>query len=408
MSIAFGSISQTAYAVRTNTTVPAPAGIADGDLLIAHMIVSGNGTAMTPPAGWTQIGSTATAIDAGSTFFLNSRVYVKTAAGESGDYTFLHSSGSSQGTIARYTGANGVINTFSSNVQNFSPGTTTRTATSITTTADGCMLLFVGLDWGDTTNDLTPPAGFTEREDVLLSYWADEVQATAGATGDVSHTCNSSVLDPRLAWLIALEPTLTASDQTINGALYVDADTFHGATVGRGTVNIAAARYVSPDTFYRATISLGGVAATDDPRENILARLVTLAKDITGIKTVKRNDLDLPETALPAIVILDGDETADDNDPVGRPPTAPRIVTMTPEFYVVVAEKAANVGTQINMYRALVIDAVATDAQLIGLTKNKEGGRYDGAASGLARGRTMTGEIGLSFSFRYVLRPGSI
>jgi len=145
-----------------------------------------------------------------------------------------------------------------------------------------------------------------------------------------------------------------------------------------------------------------------DLREEILTRLVTIAGGISGIKTVKRNDLDLPETMLPAIVILDGDETADDNDPVGRPPKAPRIITMTPEFYVVLSDKAANVGTQINLYRGRVINAVANDAQLIGLTKDSEGGRYDGAASGLARGRTMTGEIGLSFSFRYVLRPGSI
>lgn len=145
-----------------------------------------------------------------------------------------------------------------------------------------------------------------------------------------------------------------------------------------------------------------------DTREAILARLVVVAAGITGIKTVKRNDLDLPETSLPAIVILDGDETADDNDPIGRPPTSPRIITMTPEFYVVLAEKAATVGTQINLYRGRVINAVATDAQLISLTKDNEGGRYDGAASGLARGRTMTGEVGLSFSFRYVLRPGAI
>lgn len=145
-----------------------------------------------------------------------------------------------------------------------------------------------------------------------------------------------------------------------------------------------------------------------DPREEILARLVVIAGAITGIKTVRRNDLNLPESAHPSIVILDADETAADSDPGSRPPTAPRIMAMTPEIYVVLAEKATDVGTELNLMRARVINAIAADAPLIALTKDKEGGRYEGAASSLARGRTMLGDAGLSFSFRYVLRPGSI
>ncbi|MEY9829827.1 hypothetical protein ABIA25_001642 [Sinorhizobium fredii] len=91
-----------------------------------------------------------------------------------------------------------------------------------------------------------------------------------------------------------------------------------------------------------------------------------------------------------------------------RPPTAPRIMTMTPEIYVIVAKAAADVGTQVNLMRSRFINAISADAQLIALTKDREGGRYEGAASGLSRGRTMIGEVGLSFSFRYVLKPGSI
>jgi hypothetical protein len=145
-----------------------------------------------------------------------------------------------------------------------------------------------------------------------------------------------------------------------------------------------------------------------DAREQILQRLVAILDGVEGIKKVKRNELDQSETTLPLAVILDGDETADDSDPVSRPPTAPRIVTMTPEIYVIVAKKAAQVGTDINSMRARVINAIATDAPLIALTHKNEGGRYEGAASGLSRGRSMMGEVGLSFSFRYVLRPGSI
>lgn len=145
-----------------------------------------------------------------------------------------------------------------------------------------------------------------------------------------------------------------------------------------------------------------------DPREQILQRLLVVLAGVEGIKKARRNELDQNESSMPYAVILDGDETGADSDPVSRPSTAPRIVTMTPEIYVVIANKAAEVGTDVNLMRARVINAIATDAPLIALTLKGEGGRYDGAASGLSRGRSMMGEVGLSFSFRYVLRPGSI
>lgn len=81
---------------------------------------------------------------------------------------------------------------------------------------------------------------------------------------------------------------------------------------------------------------------------------------------------------------------------------------MTPEIYVVLPEKASAVGTQLNLLRGRVVNAIATDETLVNLTKDREGGRYEGGASGLSRGRSMIGEVGLSFSFRYVLRPGSV
>lgn len=148
-----------------------------------------------------------------------------------------------------------------------------------------------------------------------------------------------------------------------------------------------------------------------DPRELILVRLIAVLEGVNGadgVRKVKRNELDQNESTLPLAVILDGDETADDSDPVSRPPTAPRIMTMTPEIYIIVADKAATVGTKVNLLRSRVINAIAADAEIIALTKDREGGRYEGAASGLSRGRSMMGEVGLSFSFRYVLRPGSI
>jgi hypothetical protein len=43
--------------------------------------------------------------------------------------------------------------------------------------------------------------------------------------------------------------------------------------------------------------------------------------------------------------------------------------------------------------------------QLAGLVGSSGEVRYEGCATALARGRSMEGEMGVSFSFTYVLRP---
>lgn len=205
--VAFGSISNTTYASRSGLTVTAPTGIANGDVLIAHILWSGAVGVMTGPvqSGWVQVGTTQTRTD-GASFSLNSAIFKKVAASESGDYGFnLSASAATQGVIARYTGANGNVNASNYTGSN-GDGSNTATNTGVTTTVNGCMLLFAEYDWGDNTNDTLPPTGMTERLDTLLMYWADQVQATAGATGVKSHTANVNSGNPRATWVIALEP----------------------------------------------------------------------------------------------------------------------------------------------------------------------------------------------------------
>lgn len=211
MAVAFGSSSSTTYASRSSLTVTAPTGISNGDLLVAHILWAGNGTTITPPTGWTQVGSTLTAIESGSTFYLNSGIFKKIASGESGNYTWTPSATvATQGKINRYTGASGTINDYSSNWIGGtagSPGNSNADATGITTTVNGCMLVYESFDWGDNSNNLTPPTSFTERVEVNpLIYSADMLQTTAGATGTVTHVSNSNASNPRGAWLIALQP----------------------------------------------------------------------------------------------------------------------------------------------------------------------------------------------------------
>lgn len=147
-----------------------------------------------------------------------------------------------------------------------------------------------------------------------------------------------------------------------------------------------------------------------DPREQILARLVVLAKGIGGMnpKHVFRNKLRIADELLPAISILDGDETPDDSSyGRGRSARGPIIMTMRPEIYGFVKGDEESVGQDMNALRAALIKAITTDATLLGLCKDGDV-RYEGFASGMANGRSMEGEMGLAFAFVYVLRPAAL
>jgi len=193
------------------TTVPAPAGIVDGDTLIGLMFNANNGSRPgnpTPPTGFTQVSTYLTPGPSG--FMGRVSVWKKIAAGESGGYVWGHDSGTPREILMLcYSGSNGTVNA-SSALNEDSPGTTTRTATGITTTVANCMVVELGYDWGDNSNE-TPPTDMTERYDGVITYAAEVVQATAGATGDKTNTCNSNPPNPRGAFLIALEPAPPAS-----------------------------------------------------------------------------------------------------------------------------------------------------------------------------------------------------
>ncbi|MFL9499229.1 hypothetical protein ACJMQP_04145 [Rhodopseudomonas palustris] len=151
----------------------------------------------------------------------------------------------------------------------------------------------------------------------------------------------------------------------------------------------------------------------EDKREQILQRLADLLKGVADANggTFHRNVAQVQESELPAIQLFDGDEVADETAASrGRPPTAPNIVTMTPEVFVTLAEDPEpieNVGTRVSRWRARVIKAVLSDEQLRKLCHNNDV-RYDGCATALSRGREVTGESGISFALPYVLRPAEL
>lgn len=147
-----------------------------------------------------------------------------------------------------------------------------------------------------------------------------------------------------------------------------------------------------------------------DKRELILARLLGISQGLPGITAAFRNKDEISDRQRPCIVILDADEAADDADPSGlaRRPHAPRRVGMTPEIYLMLGAKPEDVGTAINVLRATFIKAVLMDSELATIVGSNGDIRYEGCATGLARGRNMEAEMGVSFTFSYILRPDEL
>lgn len=144
-----------------------------------------------------------------------------------------------------------------------------------------------------------------------------------------------------------------------------------------------------------------------DVREAILARLVVIAEGIEGVDRVVRNDY-APNEKQTTVMVLDADEAADEDDPVGRGPLAPRRMTMTPQMLIAMAKGSGQIGSSLNAIRAALIYAVATDAPLITLTLNGRGARLHSTQTSLAWGRSMLGEMGVAFAIPYLLKPGDL
>jgi hypothetical protein len=143
-----------------------------------------------------------------------------------------------------------------------------------------------------------------------------------------------------------------------------------------------------------------------DLREEILARLVAIAAEVPGVATAGRNRVGLSETARPAVVVLDAYEAAEEEEErTSRPGHAPQLVVMTPELFVLAGKPAAEIGAELNAFRRRIVRRVLTDGPLLGLACPNGFVRYAGCATALAAGRSMEGEMSLSFAIRYVLRP---
>ena len=139
-------------------------GVFTGDVMLATIGVEGGFANVTPPAGWT----TVTSINSTSGNY-GQIVYRKTAAaGEPAYYTFTHSSAVANlsGGIVAYRGVS-TANPVDVSANQANASNTNVVAPTVTTTT-GCARL-VGLFSSWAASSMTPPAGMTERFDVVTN-----------------------------------------------------------------------------------------------------------------------------------------------------------------------------------------------------------------------------------------------
>jgi len=188
------SVSTVGQSSRVNTTITAPTGIVNGDLLVAVFgSISLTVLDVTPPAGWNYL----TAGDFYSVDRHTLRIYYKVASSESGNYTFSHSSAETEGVIFAISGAD-TTNPFNPIPTVNQVLNSTATALGLSPERDSCVIICAYL----CENNLGPITGlsgttptFTEYYDPVSfgnMYVAGGVLAEAQATGNKQISAGST------------------------------------------------------------------------------------------------------------------------------------------------------------------------------------------------------------------------
>ena len=193
------------------TKPSSPSAIVAGDVMVAVVTVrGGTGTTITPPSGWNLINSN----DSGTS--IKSSTYYKVAtASEGASYTWsLSASLKASGVISAYSGVD-TASPIMVQANQVNASSTTMTAPSVTSTADGAMVIAAyssprGVTYtqgssmtlrGQSSSTGNPAASQT------TSGLQDTVQATLGASG--TKTMTQSTGDVSIGHTIALNPKPT-------------------------------------------------------------------------------------------------------------------------------------------------------------------------------------------------------
>lgn len=146
-----------------------------------------------------------------------------------------------------------------------------------------------------------------------------------------------------------------------------------------------------------------------DVREQVLARLNVILAGVPGVVRAKRNDPSVPEGLRPAVLMLDGDEDRDPrSDGRNHPSNAPFILYAKPEVYVMVSGTPEEASKALNELQDYIVKLVLKDPELIRLTKDKDGIRYEGARMATSNGRALEAEMALDFTFAYLFNAKAL
>lgn len=142
------------------------------------------------------------------------------------------------------------------------------------------------------------------------------------------------------------------------------------------------------------------------PREPILGRMSGICQELIGADRALRNEVNVPDTALPLLSLIDGDErTPEEGDNVSRHPAKPRIVTMTPAIAILLKTDTDRVGTYLNGWLGRIQKAVLFDDELTRLITTNGGIEYRGIFNNFAAGRSALGYTAVLFAIRYPFIP---
>lgn len=143
-----------------------------------------------------------------------------------------------------------------------------------------------------------------------------------------------------------------------------------------------------------------------------MARLLEVVGAIPTIRYAQRNDIELTEDQLPAVIVLDGDEeTNDANDVSMRPPNRQTIAHLTPG--ILFWDKGDLVGSDLSMLRRELIKRVLNDTELneqIVKTGRFGNGaiRYLGCQIDCGWMRSLHAALAAQFRFTYALKPDQL
>jgi hypothetical protein len=206
-----GETTNSSATAGATLTLNTPAGIANGNVLIAQVIAlpgTSNAVAITPPTGWTLIGTSPTS----NKYTMSLYSHVVTA-GDPTSYNWSFSpTSTATGSIAAFSGVD-TVNPIDVTASQTNGSTTSHTAPSVTASySNGMVVPFWGFQSGQSASsiDASLTSVSSANNGVTSGIASGYVQLTnAGATGTYSATTASN--SSSLAQTIALQPSAGAA-----------------------------------------------------------------------------------------------------------------------------------------------------------------------------------------------------